>query len=101
VYIELTPELEKAVLAEAESTGLSPTEIAHRALAAHTAGAKLSPREAPVSSIQPETLVDPETMARRKAAVERIRAMQTNGGSALGPPPGVRWREWIHQGHKY
>jgi hypothetical protein len=102
VYIELTPELEKAVLAESESTGLSPAEIAHRALAAHTAGAKLSPPEVPAASIEFEGASECEMTARRQAAVERIRQRSMEpDGPKLGLPPNVRFRDWIHEGHRY
>jgi hypothetical protein len=102
VYIELTPELEKAVLAESESTGLSPTEVAHRALAAHAASAKAASPEVPSSSTEPETSIDPEIMARRQAAVERIlqRSMAPDAPK-LDLPPNVRFRDWIHEGHRY
>jgi hypothetical protein len=89
------------VLAEAESTGLSPTEIAHRALAAHTAAAKPG-AEAAASLTQSETPIDSEIMVRRRAAVELIRQLSMAADAPkLDLPPNVRFRDWIHEGHKY
>ena len=102
MYIELTPELEKAILAESESTGLSPTEVARRALAAHTAATEFGRGQASTSSFQSEAPIDTGIIERRQAAVERIRQRSmAPDAPKLDLPPNVRFRDWIHEGHRY
>ena len=93
--IELTPELEEALLAESAATGLTPTEIARRAVAAHIAA------RAHTDASRSGVALESDPIELRRAAVERILALRARVGAEVGPPLGVGWREWIHEGHRF
>jgi hypothetical protein len=98
MIIQLAPEVERAVLAESEATGLTPDEIAnkHLAVLAGYKSATISVADL-LASLPP----DPASDARAKASRERLAALRRDISPEFGPKPGQRFRDWIHEGHKY
>jgi hypothetical protein len=80
--ITLTPEIEEALRTEADEAGLAPAERAAQILGAHTGR-----KRAPLSEEQRQAILD---------RFEKIRSL-----NLPGPPEGMRFRDWIHLGHKY
>ena len=103
--IELTPEMERALVMEATRTGETPAAVASRFLQHFFRlgddGTK-SRNAALGAPIVPETPVTPEGLeARVQRAREAMRVVRDGVEESFGPQRGVRYRDWIHEDHKY
>ncbi|CAN5542726.1 hypothetical protein BH10ACI4_BH10ACI4_20860 [soil metagenome] len=105
MQIELTPEIENAVLAASSLTGLTPTEITLRALADYTSAHKqasgLHPSLGDATS-KLDATPQKDLSQLRSEAVDRIIARsKAVDAPQLNLPESTSIREWIHLGHKF
>jgi hypothetical protein len=98
--VELAPEVEQAILAEAEATGRTPDEVANKHLAALVNAAEDVP-EITVASLLATIPPDEAAIQRANASIERLRELREDIGPSFGPRPAQRFRSWIHEGHKH
>ena len=105
--IQLTPEIEQILNAESSATGLSPAEITLRLLTMYAQsrpqleGPEMSSQKVSADTTSSNSAVSPEVLKHRRAVVERILARRKVSVATFGPPEGIGWREWIHEGHRY
>jgi len=82
--ITLSPEIEQALRMEADSSGLAPDQRAAQILSAYAGNTKRAPM----------------TEEQQKVILDRFRLIRETL-NLPGPPEGMRFRDWIHLGHKY
>ncbi len=115
MHLDLTPEIQRALEAEAKATGLTPVEVTLRILATYaerTFGDGPPDRAQQVSSSHPSAISarimspDPEPSAevleRRRAAFERILSRRdAPDAPRLNLPEGMSIREYMHEDYRY
>ena len=107
MQLDLTPELETALLVDPSATGLTPSEIALRAIAYYTqrlshAGEIQGDRTPSTNNVPEIDSTSPEVLAQRRQIVDAwVFRMSQPDAPTLNLARGTRIRQWMHEDHRY